>query len=238
MKYLLLITLLALSNNAIADHLWVLNGWSIERSSRSGTVTTTLPQHVLPSGIGLDRSDGTLWFSTESTSEVYNIGLDGEVLSSFHASAFDMDANELEGIAVDNNNFTLWVVDDSNYMIYNLERDGSLISSFSTRYAGATGGQDIAVDVRRNTLWIIDNEDKALYEFSKKGELLNKVSLKGLTPKLIKPQGLTFDERNGTIWIVGHTTNYVHHITRKGKQLHAYPLSGYIHAISYDGFNR
>lgn len=222
----------------VADSFWtILGSYEVRNTTKSGNTLSSFSMTPILSGIGVDRSDGTLWVSSEYTTSVYNVSPDGQILSSFDVNSFDPNAGQLEGVAVDNNNFSLWIVDDSTYSIYNVQRDGSLISSFSTIGLGSSGGQDIAIDIENNSVWVIDNDADSLFEFSKAGALLSVVPLSSLNPPIKKPQSLTFDEKNNTIWVVGYSPNYVYHIDRAGNQLHSYPISKGPHGIALDDFN-
>jgi hypothetical protein len=138
-----------------------------------------------PEGVGVSLADDVLWVVDDPvdsavTPQVFQVALDGTLLSSFPASSFDPASSSPQAIAVDPDG-TLWITDNRTERIYHVTQAGALIGSFSVlTYTGVSdpevrdpNPQGITVDRSNGTLWVSDRATSKIYNVTsgRHGEL-------------------------------------------------------------------
>ncbi|RLC54296.1 MAG: hypothetical protein DRH79_01020 [Candidatus Cloacimonadota bacterium] len=91
-----------------------------------------------PSGLTYDPTTQTLWTVNDPpTNQIYNIGLDGELLQTL-----SFVGNDLEGIAFDTSTNTLWIAEEELSEIVNVSLQGEELQRVElniSQYYGGTG---------------------------------------------------------------------------------------------------
>lgn len=78
-----------------------------------------------PSGLTFSAESQTLWTVSDDTGFVYEMSLDGEVISTI-----DFGGSDLEGIAIDEESQSLWIVEEGVRNLKQIDFSGNIISSF------------------------------------------------------------------------------------------------------------
>jgi sugar lactone lactonase YvrE len=165
-----------------------------------------------PEGVGVDLDNDALWVvddpaDGQGTAQVFHVGLDRTLLSSFPVSSFDPAAVSPQGIAVDPADGTLWLTDNRTDLIYHVTQTGALIGSFSVlTYTGVTdpevynpNPQGITVDRSNGTLWVTDRKTRKIYNVTSgrygepAGDLLFYFDSTTYDVSSLNPTGVAYD---------------------------------------------
>ena len=168
--------------------------------------------------MAVDPFDGSLWGASEGLDQIVHYDVVGNLISVIPNSAFDPNAETLEGVDVSSLDGTLWVVDDTTLLVYNIETDGTLISSFptSTFDPTALSPQDIAYDSSQNTLWLSDNSSDTIYNITPTGQLLSSFPTSTYGASVSNPQGVAVEPGGATLWLTSRKTSSVFNVTTAG----------------------
>lgn len=105
---------------------------------------------INPTGISIDKADGTLWVVAENT--IYHLTQDGTTINNFAAP------NNATDIAIDHFDGTLYVTNNGN-ITYHLDRTGLEIE----QYSFGTSIKGIDVDPANGNLWIVETFEGNVY---------------------------------------------------------------------------
>ncbi|MHC5210577.1 MAG: NHL repeat-containing protein [Planctomycetota bacterium] len=171
--------------------------------------------------LGIGARDESIWATKEGSNLIVRFDDEGNTISSFSGTEYDVDAKAPEGVAVDVIDGSLWIADDFTNRIYNVEKDGSLISSFSTTAydLAAYSPQDIATDPTDGTLWLTDNGTESVYNVTREGALVSSFHVDNFEPAAKNLQGICVNPTDRSIWVTDRATHALYNVSRTGTLL-------------------
>lgn len=181
----------------------------------------------------------TLWVVDATTDKIYNIQIDGTLISSFATSVFDVNAISTRGIVFQGSDGSLWVTDSNTDKVYNIETDGTLKSSFATSVFDASAISLSGITISSDgTLWVVDSSTDKVYNIETDGTLNSSFETSVFDASATNPRGISFDTTDNTLWVGDLSTNLIYHIEIDGTLIDSFPLSNYdSNAVSTDGLN-
>ncbi len=158
-------------------------------------------------GLTFDRRNPTLWVVDDPPAGtgvpmVYNIDRDGDLISSFPTSDFDVAATSPQAIDYDRFTQSLWITDNAAERVYNVGLTGELIASFPTDGGpfvtedfpgGITNIQGVSVG-SADDLWITARDTGTVYQVSRAGDVvLQSFPIAAVDPLASDPTGVAVD---------------------------------------------
>jgi DNA-binding beta-propeller fold protein YncE len=176
---------------------------------------------MVPWAAGAD----VLWIADDGTNTIYEVTLDGVVLSSFpevlgSGSGLAIDVDPLDG--------SLWGADEKPARIVNFTKTGELISYFTGDAFGAVAPEGIGV-ADDGTLWIVDDPRSdsdtvaKVFHVTKTGRLIASFPMALFDPDARSPQAISVDPFDGTLWITDNRTDLIYNVSTEGKLIAALP---------------
>ncbi len=155
-----------------------------------------------------DRRNPTLWIVDDPPSDtgavptVYNITRNGDLISSFPTSDFDVAATSPQAIAFDRYSASLWITDNAADRVYNVSLTGGLIASFATDEGpfvtvtapnGVKNVQGVSVE-SSEYLWITARDTSTVYRVTRAGDaVVQSFTLTSVDPAAFDPTGVAVD---------------------------------------------
>lgn len=186
-----------------------------------------------------------LWIADDGTNTIYEVTLDGVVLSSFPEV---LGSGSGIAIDVDPGDGSLWGADEKPARIVNFTKTGELISYFSGDSFGAVAPEGIGV-AHDGTLWIVDDPASdsdaiaKVFHVTREGRLISSFPMAVFDPDARSPQAISVDPFDGTLWITDNRTDLIYHVSTEGKLLAALPTERFdvaatnIQGVSVDEAN-
>jgi len=148
-----------------------------------------------PSGLTLNKDGTALWSVSDNTNHVYNISLEGDVLTELNFTG-----NDLEGIVYDSTDNTLWLAEEQLREVVHIDLNGNELDRFSIDIPGSgnSGLEGICLDTA-STHYVLNEKDPRLWaklrsDFSTQIQKeINEVD---------DLSGITFDRTKKMFWIV------------------------------------
>jgi sugar lactone lactonase YvrE len=171
-----------------------------------------------PTGIGYDYSNNTLWVLDTATNKVYNITIDGTLISSFSGTVIAGGVTSMQAICLDIDKTHLWVTDDTTQKFYKITKTGTVIHSFLYSVAGFTDALGIDMDFD-GSLWVAARVGTSIVQVDTDGNLLSSFATTSIDPTYLIPTGLLIDRNNNTLWWTEANNNFVIQTTKAGVQI-------------------
>ncbi len=149
-----------------------------------------------PSGLSLSNDFKSLWTVSDNTGDIYNITLDGTLISKL-----DYNGSDLEGIAIDPRDSTIWIVQEGSREIIHLDISGKEISRNKIDVSGTGSNSGLegicfdknlthnVINEKSPMLWVKLNSD---FSISTEKELSISSDL----------SGIVYDNSRNIFWIV------------------------------------
>jgi uncharacterized protein YjiK len=156
-----------------------------------------------PSGLALSADRQHLWTVSDENSTVYQLSLDGKVLSSFRVEG----AGDLEGIAVISDALLCVLSESSSELIF-LNHHGQELRRRKLKSAGRSnsGFEGLAYDRVNDRYFVVkEKEPRVLIEFD--GNLAE-VAVRPLT-HASDLSSLDYDHETETLWFASHESRLV-----------------------------
>jgi len=177
-----------------------------------------------------------LWIADNSTKTIYEVSLDGRLLSSFpHVNG----ATSGIDVASDPDGGSLWGTDESPGRVVNFTKTGELISFFTADVFGGASPEGVAVAADR-TLWIVDQPVAGvptIFHVTKEGRLLDSFATGQFDPESTSPQAIAFDPFDGTLWITDNAADAIYNVSTKGQLLDKIPTRRFGGASNLQGIS-
>jgi len=164
----------------------------------------------------------TLWVSDDVNVTIYNVTLDGRVLSSFASGSV---SGLAQGIGDDLD--TLWAAKEGSDQVVHLDKSGHTLSTLpgSAYDPAAAAPEGVAVDFADGTLWIVDDVTDLVYHTQTDGTLIASFSTALFDAAATSPQAVATDPSDGSLWITDNGTHRVYNLTRLGAPVSSFPAS-------------
>jgi len=187
---------------------------------------------------GLSASaESVLWVSDDVTREIYQIELDGTLISSFSSTVATTGAPFRifpSDVAIDPTNNSVWVVTERPVRLINYNTSGSqigLIDRDLLEAFGVVGAEGVAIDPRDGTIWIIDEAvEPRVNHFAWDGDTLTQLDsflVAEFEPLGTSPQGIAIDPADGSLWIIDNRREVIYNVTTSGELLRTVAASTY-----------
>jgi sugar lactone lactonase YvrE len=166
----------------------------------------------------------SLWVADDVAVTIYNVKLDGTVVSSFHSGS-------ISGLSlgVDERFDTIWGAKEGSNLIMRYDTKGKVLSSFpgTTYDVNATAPEGVAVDPVDGTLWIVDDATLRVYNVTKSGELISSFPTWAFDAGVQSPQDIAADPGDGTLWLTDNGTDRIYKVTREGVLVSSFPTASF-----------
>ncbi|MDB5100178.1 MAG: hypothetical protein JWM80_4599 [Cyanobacteria bacterium RYN_339] len=202
-----------------ADHLWVANnkGNTATKLDLAGHVLATLGVGTKPSGVAVDRADGTVWVTNLNSSTVSKIVNDA-VVATYATGGFSFPG----GVAVDADH-TAWIGLAFAGAVAALKPDGQSLPGAPFATGGGTAA--VAIDPTNGTVWAVNKDDNSYSRIA--GGVVTKYLMAN------GPAGLAIAP-DRTIWIASTTDGVLHRLNSDGSQAGVTQLISGTSAVAVD----
>lgn len=154
------------------------------------------------------------WVCDSSTAKIYNLKMDGSLISSFATSLFDASATSPQDITVSTNG-TLWVIDSATKKVYNIETTGTLKSSFATSVFDGSATSPTGISYANdNTLWITDANTDKVYNVSTSGTAISNFATSVFDP-------------GDTLWVADNFNKLIHNLQTDSTPIDTIDITDY-----------
>jgi uncharacterized protein YjiK len=157
-----------------------------------GEHTLSIPE---PSGLTLNKDCTALWAVSDNTNNVYNITLEGDILTELN-----FNGNDLEGIVYDSTDNSLWLAEEQLREVVHIDLNGNELERFSINVPGSgnSGLEGICLDTA-STHYLLNEKDPRLW-----AKLSNDFStqIQKEINEVDDLSGITFDASMKMFWIV------------------------------------
>jgi hypothetical protein len=169
-------------------------------------------------------ADDSLWVSDDVNVTIYNVALDGTLLSSFHSgsiSGLSLSVDPVDG--------TLWAAKEGSNRIEQYTKAGVKLTTIlgQTYDPNSHAPEGVAVDFDDGTLWVVDDFTNLVYNIQRDGTLIRSFPTALYDPAAASPQDITFDPLSGSLWLTDNVTDLIYNVTRDGLLISAFPTSAY-----------
>jgi YVTN family beta-propeller protein len=190
----------AMATDPDGSHLWITNNKAntVSQLDLEGHVLATLPVGTKPSGIAVDRADGTLWVTNLNGFSVTKI-VAGAVAGTY-GGLFGPG-----GAAVDANH-TAWIAIAGNGTLVGLDPTGTPVAG--SPFTTGAGAAAVAVDAN-GAVWVVNRDDNSL------SRVVNGVVTR--FPIAGGPAGLGIGP-TGTIWVATTNDGKLYRLNPDGSQ--------------------
>lgn len=178
---------------------------------------------------------GHLWISDDANRKLYQVSVDGELMSSFtlrltRNETFTIPPSDITGGDAD----SLWVVVERPGRLAQFDKQGNeLQRTIATEAFGALGPEGVAFDPGDQTLWVVDDPDPndgtqtRVHHIDRRGRLLAQFPTTLFDPDALSPQAIALDRDSGTLWVTDNHADRVYNIDREGRLLRSFPVSAF-----------
>lgn len=180
---------------------------------------TTIALHVPePSGLHYEKSSNSLWTVSDENSTIYNISLEGKILSTLTVDGFD-----LEGITIIKDSILVTILERDRSVVF-LNKLGKEKSKYSLSLEGKPnkGLEGIAYNPNKSILYVLNEKNP--------GMLITIDSTGSITSKNILDfasdfSGLCYNDIKDELWIISDENEAIFKCSSNGSLLAKYSVN-------------
>jgi len=184
-----------------------------------------------PSGLHFDNKTKTLWTVSDDNSRIYNINLEGKIISSFV-----VDGTDLEGITMINDSILVTILERDRIVVF-LNKSGEEIRRFNINIKGKlnSGLEGIAYNSISSNFFILNEKQPGvLLEVNVDGKILNKKILNYAKDY----SGLVYVQQDDELWMISDEDEVILKCKNEGTVIEEYKVNiNQIEGIAIDSKN-